>query len=656
MHTTAVLALATAAAAAVARPNFVFIIADDQDTVLGGESPIPVTRRRVADAGARLTNFFVATPVCCPSRTETLTGRYMHNLVMGRGDGKGRSCMNQNSTNVFNADALFPSMHAAGYATGHFGKLTNDQNAYWCPSDPAAPTVTTGFTHISTSCESTGQFWADRYIVKDNDTAAVRYETLATDDAATYSTAQFGNRSTAWIRSMAQRGLPFMAYIGVMAPHLPAQPAPWHQDRWPNETRPGEPVLRAPRTASFNVLAADHFHLLATATELDDRAIAYVDAHMRNRWRSLLAVDDLVDAVLDALEATGVLNNTFVFYTADHGYHLRQWRIPDEKVLPYDTDVRVPFFVRGPGIRPGSSFPQLAGNVDVAPTILALAGVPIPAWMDGKSIATFAVDGSDGAADPPRWRTSFLSEINVPGYSYFGTNKIYMRSAENALQGVLAHPPMARADNGSAEFIYNDPTNAWRMLRIINTTHDWAYVEFGDFWAPPPPPPPPPPGPGPVKPSRWMTECTVYGETEFPTAKACRPAVFPYPAGAPYSDAHLCQKDCDQDGGCNAWLMHYNPPSNTRAPGWRCCKFTNWTHVRRTGQVNTTSGVKAPRPQHEQHGSEQKRAVPTFFELYDLRQDAAQLHNLYPSTPGPVKAALHDELVSYFDCVGRACP
>jgi N-acetylglucosamine-6-sulfatase len=116
-------------------------------------------------------------------------------------------------------------------------------------------------------------------------------------------------------------------------------------------------VLRAPRTASFNVLADDHFHLLATATELDDRAIAYVDARMRNRWRSLLAVDDLVDAVLDTLEATRVLKNTFVFYTADHGYHLGHWRFPDEKALPYDSDVRVTFFVRGPGIRPNSSFP-----------------------------------------------------------------------------------------------------------------------------------------------------------------------------------------------------------------------------------------------------------------------------------------------------------
>lgn len=354
----------------------------------------------------------------------------------------------------------------------------------------------------------TGAYWADTYVVKDNDTAQVRWEKLDTTKPSAYSTAQFGNRSTAWIRSMAEQRNPFFAYIGVMAPHLPAQPAPWHQDRWPSQSTPGAPVLLAPRTTSFNALASDHFHLLATATELDARVIAYIDAHMRNRWRSLLAVDDLVDAVIDTLDQTGVLDQTFVFYTADHGYHLGQWRIPDEKVLPYDTDIRVPFYVRGPGIAANSSFHQVAGNVDIAATILDLAHVQIPAWMDGKSMTAFALQ-KNTSIPTPAWRTKFLSEINVPGYAYFGTNKIYMKSETDPTHGVITHPPMARFDNSSAEFIYNDPTNAWRMLRIINETHNWAYIEFGSFWGPRPDPKPPGPGPTPppVQPARWMPQC-----------------------------------------------------------------------------------------------------------------------------------------------------
>jgi hypothetical protein len=112
----AVAAAAAAVRPAPARPNVVVFMADDQDMWLGGETPIPKTRKLVADGGARGLNFFVATPVCCPSRTETLTGRYMHNLVLGAGGatGHGHDCMNQNSTNVFNDNALFPTLHAAG--------------------------------------------------------------------------------------------------------------------------------------------------------------------------------------------------------------------------------------------------------------------------------------------------------------------------------------------------------------------------------------------------------------------------------------------------------------------------------------------------------------------------------------------------------------
>ena len=135
-------------------------------------------------------------------------------------------------------------------------------------------------------------------------------------------------RSVEWIRDMATQGHAFFAYIGVMAPHLPAQPAPWHQDRYPNTTGPnGEPPLQAPRTKGFNYHAKDHFHMLAEAPELDARVLTFVDQHMRNRWRSLIAVDDVVDAVVATLQETGVLDYTYVFYTADHGYHLGQWRM-----------------------------------------------------------------------------------------------------------------------------------------------------------------------------------------------------------------------------------------------------------------------------------------------------------------------------------------
>ena len=81
---------------------------------------------------------------------------------------------------------------------------------------------------------------------------------------------------------MAAANKSFFAYIGVMAPHLPAQPAPWHQDRFPgpNDSNPtGTPILQAPRTVSFNKLATNHFHMLATATELDAPVSQCLSSH-----------------------------------------------------------------------------------------------------------------------------------------------------------------------------------------------------------------------------------------------------------------------------------------------------------------------------------------------------------------------------------------
>lgn len=102
--------------------------------------------------------------------------------------------------------------------------------------------------------------------------------------------------------------------------------------------------------------------------------------------------------------------------------------------------------------------------------------------------------------------------------------------------------------------------------------------------------------------------------------------------------------------------MHYNPPTNVRAPGWRCCKFASWTDVRRDRAVNTTSGIKHPQGMQTADETINSIAVPAFFELYDLDQDSEQMTNLYEATPGAIKSALHGELLDYFRCQGATCP
>eukprot|EP01051_Picozoa_sp_SAG22_P001059 SAG22_NODE_37_length_26837_cov_8.103523_13_plen_187_part_00 len=109
-------------------------------------------------------------------------------------------------------------------------------------------------------------------------------------------------------------------------------------------------------------------------------------------------------------------------YSSDHGYHLGNFRIGQGKQHHYDFDIRVPMFVRGPGNTGGTETPLVGGNVDLAPTFLALAGVPIPPAVDGKSVAGLLLlplpaaapgDGDGpaaGARNASGWRRSFLVE------------------------------------------------------------------------------------------------------------------------------------------------------------------------------------------------------------------------------------------------------
>merc|ERR1712062_119115 len=105
----------------------------------------------------------------------------------------------------------------------------------------------------------------------------------------------------------------------------------------------------------------------------------------------LLSVDDMIKDIYEYLDALQILDNTYLIFSSDHGYKQGQWRIGTSKQHPYETDIRVPFIIRGPGIEPGTNISTvLAGNVDLMPTMLDLAGISNNALsedsMDGKSM------------------------------------------------------------------------------------------------------------------------------------------------------------------------------------------------------------------------------------------------------------------------------
>jgi arylsulfatase A-like enzyme len=121
----------------------------------------------------------------------------------------------------------------------------------------------------------------------------------------------------------------------------------------------------------------------------------------------MLAVDDMIGRLVGALRRSGELENTYVFFTSDNGYHLGQHRLTSGKWTAYEEDIRVPLIVRGPGVPEGQTLDHLVLNNDFAPTFADLAGAETPEFVDGRSLVPLLGD------DPPPtqdWRRAFLVE------------------------------------------------------------------------------------------------------------------------------------------------------------------------------------------------------------------------------------------------------
>jgi N-acetylglucosamine-6-sulfatase len=121
----------------------------------------------------------------------------------------------------------------------------------------------------------------------------------------------------------------------------------------------------------------------------------------------MLAVDEMIGKLVDTLEESGELENTYIFFTSDNGFHLGTHRLNAGKWTAYEEDIRVPLIVRGPGVPEGGKLEHMVLNNDLAPTFADLAGAELPSFVDGRSLGPLLTD------DPPPpddWRSAFLVE------------------------------------------------------------------------------------------------------------------------------------------------------------------------------------------------------------------------------------------------------
>eukprot|EP01047_Picozoa_sp_COSAG01_P009669 COSAG01_NODE_399_length_17543_cov_15.077792_22_plen_503_part_00 len=428
------------------KPNILFIFTDDQDIVLNSLTVMPKLKRLVADEGAFFENAFCNTPICCPSRAEVTTGRYMHN-TQATNNGCGGQSFQQNQE-LYNF-AHFASTQG-GYIPYYSGKYLNN---YGAASMGGTEHIPRGW-HEWHALVGNSKYY--NYNISNNGAN----EHYGSDYATDYYTDKLKNDSATWIRTKWDSNAdPFLMMIGTPCPHVPNIFAPQYSSMYTNVTSPRTPAWnRAPANATGP--GAKHWFLQHIGP-MDDQHIQNSDLTFQDRWRCLQSVDDLVEELVATLEEKKQLENSYVLYSADHGQHLGEWGMGFDKRQLYETDIRVPLLVRGPGIVARQRVRGLVAHIDLAVTMLAMAGVDKPTIMDGRSWLPL-VTGTDSerASAHARWRQQILIEYNGPSIDPSGyTLSEFDDLSEKALSASVSSLPNAglkprssrRLDEGSVD-------------------------------------------------------------------------------------------------------------------------------------------------------------------------------------------------------------
>jgi N-acetylglucosamine-6-sulfatase len=356
------------------RPNVVVITTDDQ-TVESLRVMANVNRMLVAQ-GTTFANSVATFPLCCPSRATFLTGQYSHNHgVVGNSYFNGLARLDQTNT-------LPIWLGRAGYATIFVGKYLNGYGR----TQPKA--VPPGWSEWYAGLRMA---YVDHTMNRNG--RIVRYPG---PDA--YQTDVYASTAVDAIMRHGGGKRPFFLWLSFFAPHAggPAElddppglptpaPAPRHRDVFALEPLP-TPESFSEADPSDKPAAIQARRLLAN----DD--LTALQENYRQRLESLLAVDEAVASVVEALRATRVLGRTLIVFTSDNGFFHGEHRIRAGKELIYEPSIRVPLVVRGPGVPKRLRLEQPVGNIDLAPTIVTAARAKAGRVFDGRPLQPLFAD------------------------------------------------------------------------------------------------------------------------------------------------------------------------------------------------------------------------------------------------------------------------
>jgi N-acetylglucosamine-6-sulfatase len=372
-----------------AQPNIVFIMSDDQD--IATMQYMPRVQELLAGQGVTFENAFVTEPQCCPSNVTMLTGQYAHNhgVLNNLYPTGGFQTFVDNGGDQ---STIATWLQDAGYNTARVGK-------YLVQYPEGSTYVPPGWNEWYSTYDGAGRYF--NYSLNENGTV-VPYGSASEE----YATDVLTNKAIDFInRAEVNDDQPFFLTFTPSAPHAdsipngPATPAPRHAGMFAGAT--------APRTPSFNEAdVSDKPAPIRNFPLLTSTQIAAIDHEYQTRLESLQSLDEGIARIVETLDARGELENTYIVFTSDNGYHLGQHRFLNGKFQVYEEDIRVPLIIRGPGVEAGATVEQMAVNIDLAPTLARWGQATPDRVMDGQSLTPLL-----GGGETQNWREDFLVEI-----------------------------------------------------------------------------------------------------------------------------------------------------------------------------------------------------------------------------------------------------
>lgn len=446
------------ASSASGRPNIIFFYGEGQRadalSLAGNRFLSTPNHDRIAREGVWFRNAFVTNALCAPARAVALTGMYSHSTgALG----------NDTSQPIPQSTPMFTELlHQAGYDIALCGKAHMGQGGrdrYWD-------------YYLGFNAPATNYYHPVLYEGRKGKIAGPTKYSGYVDDLVT-------DHAIEWLKQ--ERDKPFCLLLWFQAPHAPFYRARRHLDLY-NGVRipkpdtfdddlkgyPGKPraFADADNKVGTTILGSD-----------DPRSLEEL---VKDYNAGLVDVDENIGRVLAYLTETGQLDDTIILQASDHGFFLGEWRMYDKRFM-HEPSIRVPMMIRYPKLFPaGRVVDEMVLNLDIAPTLLELAGVPVPTHIQGKSVVKLA------KGEETNWRKDWLYEY----YEYPASQKVRPHRGVRTERYKFIHYYMSpqefelydlQVDPGERDNLYGKPQYAEltsrlqsRINELRRETHDPA--------------------------------------------------------------------------------------------------------------------------------------------------------------------------------------